>query len=370
MSGVAAYAIPALGDGNGSEFFVTGSAACAYDSNVFLLNKSPKGDVLTTLTPGIDFPFTSNSVTKGEFLFNEAFNFYSKYSDQNSSLANTSLTSAYDDDTIKASFDASFVQYAQNTEYARPAPPLAGQPPIMKLARWDATHGDVGVEDKLTQKTSLAIAGDFDRTKYKDAGYTSYDVVTVPVSAYFEVTPKLDLSARYEFRYTSEIYTNVNYNDNFVGLGARGELAPKLTGEFYVGAARRDFHGNAKSGNLFDVRSNFTYTFSPKTLIQFGVSRDFDTVATGDSVRYTAGNLSGTFNFTEAFSVNAGVSYRTTDFYVGGRSDKYFLGTGGLTYKFNSHASIAAGYTFRGNASNRPVGFSDNVLMIIASVRF
>ncbi len=287
MSGVAAYGIPALGDGNGTELFVTGSANFQYDDNIFLNNKNGKSDFLTTVTPGIDLPFSSNSITKGEFSYQEAFNFYSKYSDQNSSLANTSFVSSYDDDTIKASFDASFVQLAQNTEFAKA---------VNSLVRRDVTNADVSVEDKVSEKTSVAIGGDYNRTKYKLAAYTSDNVVRVPVSFYYEISPKLDLSARYEYRYTNFLNTSTNYYDDFVGLGARGELAPKLSGEFYVGAARRNFK-TGKNDNLFDIRSNFTYTFSPKTVIQFGVTRDFDTVATGDSVRESSANLGGTFNF-------------------------------------------------------------------------
>ena len=45
----AAYGIPALGNGSGTELFVTGSAGFQYDDNIFLNNKSPKDDFITTL---------------------------------------------------------------------------------------------------------------------------------------------------------------------------------------------------------------------------------------------------------------------------------------------------------------------------------
>ncbi len=60
-----------------------------------------------------------------------------------------------------------------------------------------------------------------------------------------------------------------------------------------------------------------------------------------------------------------------TSYYgVGSRQDKFFQGTVGVTYQFNTHASIAAGYTYRGNQSNQPVGFSDDVFSVVASLRF
>ena len=356
----AAYAVPALGDGNGTELFFTGSAGFQYDDNIFFRTNNAAGDYVTTLTPGIDLPFSTQSITKGELTYNEAFAFYSDHSDQNSSLANVKLVTSYDDEQIKAKFDASFVQLAQNSAILRSTG---------SLVRRDLTSADSSAELRLSEKSSVAVGGAFDRTKYKLPYFISDDVIRVPVSFYYEVSPKVDLSLRYQYRYTDQLKSPADNHDNFLGLGARGEFTAKLSGEFHIGAAKREFKQGG-SANLVDIDSTFTYTYSPKTVCQFGVARDFDTVATGSTVRYSSANLGMISNFTETFSGNLSVAYRATDYYGLNRSDKYWEGSAGLSYKFNAHASIAAGYTYRKNSSTSPVAFTDNVYNVVASFRF
>jgi len=360
LSSVACYGILPIGEGKGTELFVTGAVGFQYDDNIFLRTSNPAGDYVTTLSPGIDLPFSSDSITKGDLAFNEALAYYSNHSSQDSHLGNAKLTTSYDDDKIKASFDASFAQLAQNS------PTVVS---YSTLIRSDTTSAAANAEMKFTEKSSASVGATFGRTTYGIASFTGQDVIAVPFFYFYEVTPKVDMSLRYEYRYTDLLKSNADNTDNSVAVGARGEFTPKLSGNFNIGAVQRNFRQGGRV-NLLNFDSALTYTYSPKTLVQLGIARDFNSVATGSTVRTSSINLGVTSKFTESFSANIAASYMMTDYYSVNRSDKYWDGTAELKYQFNTHASLAAGYSHRMNSSSSPVGFSDNVFNVVASFRF
>jgi hypothetical protein len=360
ISGVAAYGVPSLGDGNGTELFVTGSAGVQYDDNIFLRSKNAVGDSLMTLTPGLELDYGSESITKGMLAYSEAFNFYASHTSQNSDLANVRLATSYDDQELKTKLDGSYVQLAQNTLGARA---------VGEIIRSDVTNADVGAEIKASEKSSFAITGSYKRTDFKQTQMVDSQIFSLPVEYYYKVTPKVDMSLFYEYRDTVQKGAAVNSIDNMLGLGARGEFTAKLSGEFHVGAARRNFSSGG-STTISNVASSFTYLYSPKTSFLFGIARDFDAVGSGTPVKFSSVNFGATSEITKTLSANVNVSYRMMDYIGTGESDKYFEGTVGATYHFNNHASIGVGYTFRGNSSNFPSGFSDNDFSAVASFRF
>ncbi len=173
----------------------------------------------------------------------------------------------------------------------------------------------------------------------------------------------------YFYRNTSQTGSLPQYTDNFLGLGARGDFTEKLSGEFHVGYVQRHLGSGGGNKGLPGVSSNFTYQYSPKTNVQVGISNDFENSATGVSQKVLSGSLGVRTEFEEGFSGSVSVSYRDLDYNTGER-DHYWEGTVGLQQQYNKYLSFMAGYTFRNNSSNLPVGFADNVFSISGSVRY
>lgn len=345
--------------GDGSALFVTGTLSGAYDDNIFLRSNNAKSDYLTTFSPGLELKYGQSALSQGLLAFNEDFNWYSSNSSQNSSLAHFNFLNNYDDGKTKSTLRASFDQLAQNNYNVR----TFGQ-----LVRRDLTNGFGRVEFRATEKSSLAIGAQYNKTDYKTAGFVTTEDFSIPVDYYYAIEPKLDLSVEYRYRRTTVAGSYPNSDDNFVGIGARGELAPKLSGEFHVGYTSRSFsHGSSQS--LPGVNANFTYQYSPKTTATLDLSNDFTYAGTGSSQKTFSTVLGVVTEFQPGLSGSVSVAYRDMN-YLSGERDHYWESTIGATQAYNKYVSVTAGYTHRKNNSNLPVGFADNVFTLSASLRY
>jgi polysaccharide biosynthesis protein VpsM len=359
-AGLSAPLMGALTLGDGSELFLNGTVGFQYDDNLFLRNTNAKGDYITTLTPGVEVQFGQNSLAKGSFIYNEAFTRYNSHSSQDSNLASVAFNTNYDDGKTKASFGASYNQVAQNTVDARLA---------AILVRRDITAVNGRGEWSLSDKTSFAAGANYNRTNYKTAGFVTSSDYSIPLDFYYEMMPKVDMSVEYKFRETDLSQNQPKYTDNFLGVGARGEFSPKLSGEYHIGYTQRHLGSGGSNESLLGVDSNFIYLFSPKTTVNLGVSNDFDNAATGVSQKVLSGTLGVQTQFEEGFSGNVAVSYRDLN-YNSGERDHYWETTVGLQQQYNKYLSFTAAYTYRNNSSNLPVGFADNVFSVSGSVRY
>jgi len=345
-----------------SALFVTGTVGFQYDDNIFLRSHNVEGDCITTFTPGIEYAFGVNSLTEGTFSYKEALVCFSQETSQNSNLASIALNDTYDDGRTKGSVNASFNQYAQNSVYVREA---------SSLVHTDVTDAAAQGEWRLSEKTAFAVGGAFDRTAYKQTGFVTYNQSSLPVDAYFGVTPKVDLSLDYRYRQNSLAGNYPSFQDNFLGVGARGDFTGKLSGRFDVGYTQR--HSQSGSDQtLLGADSSFTYLLTPKTSINAGVTNDFSNTAIGTSEKDFSVTVGARTDFEGGLSASALVTYRDLRFRRSAveERDHYWDGTVGIGYQASKYVSFQAGYTLRSNSSNDPVGFTDNVFSVSGSVRF
>jgi len=361
LSGTASYGIPAWGDGKGTELFVTGTAGGQYDDNIFLRTNNAKSDYIATLTPGLQLLFGQGTDLSGSLTYGETFSFFQDNTSQNSSLANVSFLSSFNDQKLKATCNASFVQMAQNSYSARA---------YGYLIRRDVANGLANAEVKVSEKTSVAVGGVYDRTEYKMKPFVNNEIYRIPAHFYYELTPKSDLDILFQYRNTTQKGSALDSHDYLVGLGARGEFTAKLSGEFHAGAAARHY-SNGSDTTLTNIGSSLVYTYSPKTLFQFGLSRDFDAVGSGTPVTSNMVNVSGSSEFTKTVTGIAMFTYRQMDYYQTGQTDKYWEGTLAAKYKFNNYVSLDAGVTHRHNGSTAAgAEFNDNVFTVSVSARY
>ena len=344
----------------GSELFLTGTVSQQYDDNIFLRTNNAKSDSITTFTPGFDLKFGQNAPGKGSLTFGEALSYYASHSSQNSNLASVVFNTIYDDGKTKGTFNASYNQVAQNSVDVRLAD---------TLVRRDLTDVNGRGEWSLSDKTSFAVGGAYDRTDYKQSQFVSNDQFSIPVDFYYELAPKYDLSVDYRYRKTDLNHNLPGFTDNFIGVGARGRFTELLTGEYHFGYTQRNIGSGGGNQSLFGVDSSFTYLCTPKTTVQLGVSNDFGSSATGVSQKILSGTLGVSTQFEEGFSGSGAVSYRDLD-YATHERDHYVEGTLGVQYKVNQYVSLAAAYTYRNNSTNVHTDFTDNVFSISGTLRY
>ena len=346
-----------------SDFFFTGVASAQANDNVFLSHTNAKSDTIFDLTPGLEFDFGKNSLTKGMFSINEDFQIYGSESSLNTGLTNAAFTSAYDDNKTKLNLNASYHIADQATRDVH----LVGV-----LVKRDLYHAEALGEDAVTEKTSVGAGVVYDDTQYKHTGYTNWEWIKVPLKYYYEVEPKLDLSAGFTYKDNQLGTGGVNSNEYFYNVGARGEFTPKLTGELSVGYEQIQFAKGVKSKNGVGVDSNFTYAYTPKTTVTFGVSNDFGYSASGGS-SYRIFGLNGGVStaINDQWKANAQLSYNHYDYISTTEKDDFYNGQLGATYIINVYLSVTGAYTYTEDSSNITAdSFTNNIFSISASLRF
>jgi len=365
LAGTGASAAPLLAVGDNAQLFFTTAAAVKSDDNIYLNNKGAVSDTIWSLQPGLELDFGHNASTQGRLSYAEDFLRYTSHSTQNKSLANVGLVSGYSDGKSKLDFNASYVELAQNDVTI----------PGFIVDR-NLTDIKLSGETAVSQKTAVGVGVAYDKTAYGPASYIGTEEYSVPLDAYFEITPKLQASAGYRYRTVSFSHSIPDAKDNFFNVGARGEFTPKLTGQLRVGYNTRSMSGQAKQNGL-GVDSGFTYAFSEKTGINFGMTNDFNASAFGQSTKDRNLFINADNKIDDQWSWNVGLSYRTIDYPVGrsgvaiATTDNYLEGSVGVAYVYNTHLNFQAGYLRRHNSSDlSSATFSNNVFSLGANIRY
>ncbi len=345
--------------GDNAELFLTGAVAIRFDDNIFLDSANEQDDLIWSVTPGLDLVFGKGSATQGNAYYREEFLQYSDANDQDTSLSSLGVNSAYNGGKSQFDLSATYAQVSQNDNNVR----LTGD-----LVRREVTHFHAKPEFSVTQKSSLAIGVTYDRTNYKPASFSDHGAWALPIDYYSEYSPKLDLSIGYRYRDNDISGTGIDSTDSFFNIGARGEFTPKLTGQVRVGFNQRDLDAGGDSSE-FGYDADLTYAMSDKTSYRFNLSNDFGYAGTGESTKNFTLGLQASNKFTEQLSMNAGLSFRATEYPA--RDDDYYEGQIALTYIYNANVNFGASFVHRNNDSTLTgIDFSNNVFSFGANIRY
>jgi len=356
---ISSKAAPFMAVGDNAELFVTAAAAVQVDSNIYLDANNAKNDTVFSLTPGLDLVFGNGSATTGDVYYREEIRRYNTNTVQNTDLASVGFKGNYTNGVTKADFNGSYAELAQNDNIVKATGDLVHR----KLT-------DVGghVEFGISEKTSLSIGSQYEKTDYAPVTYIDSSILTFPVNVYYQASPNLDWSVGYQYRNTDLSGAAISSKDNYFSLGARGEFTPKLTGEVRFGYTDRSYDIGSNQ-SLLGVNANLAYAYSEKTTYAFNFSNDFGSSAFGDSTKNTVFGLTANNRFSEQWYVMAGVTYNQIKY--PSRTDKFVQGQAAVTYVYNNILNFSASLTLRNNSSDVSAAeFSENVFSIGANVRY
>lgn len=357
---ISSKAAPFMAVGDNAELFVTAAAMIQSDDNIYL-GASGEDDTVFNFTPGVDLVFGKGSNTTGNVYFREEIRRYSSNSQQDTELANVGVTANYSNGLTKANFNASYAEVAQNQ---------VGATLTSDIARRDVTTVGGKTEFSISEKTSLSVGLNFNKTAYVPVAFTDSDILSIPIDVYYEASPKLFWSLGYSYRNSKLSGSADDNQDHFLNLGARGEFTPKLTGQVKVGYTQRSFD-RAGNQSLFGLDGSLAYQYSEKTNFNFTASNDFGNAGTGDSTKNFTLGASVTNKLTEQWSINAGLNRRSIDYPT--RTDDYIEGNVGATYVYNSYVNFTASYIYRDNSSDSATSgseFTNNVFALGANIRY
>jgi len=349
-----AYAAPFLAIGDGAELFATGTLGVRADDNIFLA-KNATSDTIFDITPGAEITFGKDAQLKGSLTLVDAFSNYSSHSGLNTNLFSGDFVTNYDDGKLKLGFDAGYHELNQNTVDNR------------GLTRRDVSNLAGNFETEISEITSIGGGVTYTHTRYKRAGYGDSDDTTVPLNFYYKMTPKLDVSAGYQYRdYTTTVGSDSK--DNYLNVGARGEFTPLLTGQFRIGYLDRKISGS-NSFNMLGLDGSLSFALTPKSTLQLTASNGPDTAPQGQQEKNFALGASINIALDDQWSVNGGINYRAINY--GTRTDDYTEGTLGASYTVNAYIKVIGTYVYRTNSSVLTSSqFTNNVFSLAGNLRY
>lgn len=344
-----------------ASLFVTADASLAYNSNVLLSNTGEKSDEVYDITPGLLAVWGQGSDMKGQLSVAEDFNGYFSNTGLNADLFRGDFQSKYDDGATKVDAAGFFHQVDQATRDVR-----GGN----SLVHRDVSNAVLSGESAIDAKNSVKLGFSYDDTQYKTSAYTDWQQDQVFADYYFKVEPKLDLSAGLTYKDNQLGSGGLNSTEYYYNVGARGELAPKLTGEFSVGYNTIELsHRSTRSG--LGLESKFTYSVDEKTNIFFGANNDNG--YGGDGNAYKNFGINGGFEtaVSDQIKLGATLSYARYGYTTELRTDEFYQGQVNATYIVSKLISLTAAYAYAENSSTASGGsFTDNIFTISAKIRY
>lgn len=376
------FAAPLAGN---AAFHAKADVTVRHDDNVYLSKTNPTSDEIVSISPGVEFSFGQNSLAHGSLGYDVEFLRYVHGSAPSARLNHVLADFGYSSANLSLSAVGSYNQAYQNNRDVL----VAGN---SALVRSNSLSLSAAGEGSFTPKTSLKTGASYTRTEYPvaaagpnsttPASLIGNKIFNVPLSLYYKVTPKVDLSAGTTYSSVKPENGGPGGHDLYYNAGSRGEFTPKLTGEFSIGYRKR--HGdNGTNDSLVGYNGAFNYEVTPKTALTLSFGRDFSTSATGESLHNSSYGLKLSTSFTPQWDAGLSVLYRQVDYGLQffralpsapprERKDNYWEETLSTSYLFSSWLTTTAGYTLRNNSSaNNPgVEFSNHLLSLMMTLRY
>jgi hypothetical protein len=363
-------AAPFMAVGSSAEIFVTATAGIDFNDNVTLGNdyvaagqSAPSNPILNEtvfkFAPGLSYEFGKNALMSGRLAYVESFESYSDSSDLDSALSDVSFNAKHSDGGSTTTAKASFKQLNQNS--------VDLQSPI--LSRRDVVNFGGEHEMDLSAKSSLLFGFDYTDTDYNQTSFADRSVTEIPLRYFWDMNAKVDISLAVRYRETSSDFAGTGSNDLFYSIGARGDFTRKLSGFFRVGLTDRNLDVGSDRSSL-GLNSDFTYRYSEKTQLTFGLSNDFGTSGVGDSQENFDVFVGFRANITPEFTLTSRISRREIDYFTRA-SDTFIQGSIGGEYTVNEYFQLLGRLNLQDNASGVVGGDFDNaVFSLSAKLRY
>jgi hypothetical protein len=367
---------PRLQWGNSASLAATLTVSSRYDDNVFLRPRGGSaakvGDTILAVTPGLDFQFGQDSLTRGSIEYRNAFTRYADGTSPSAALSSAAAAVAFDNGSLSTGARASFDQIYQNSSFEAARQGNA-------ILRRDVLTGAASLEAKVLTRTRVRAGVAFDDNTYKSPGFIGTRSLAWPLNVYLEATPRLALSLGSTFTRVTPDGVGASVNDAYYNIGFRGALFSRLNGELSVGYRSRD-SGSRGREETFGFDGRLAYDPSEKSRFTLSLTRDFGAGAFGESTTNNSAALRYAVDPTPRWQFSAGVAYRESEFgstvfaqrvVSQAREDTAWEGSLLASFMVTSWISVAAEYSLRHNASTvTAANVTNNLLGLSLTLRY
>jgi hypothetical protein len=338
----------------------------SYDDDIYLTKDDVRGDVVTTLTPGV-YGYIGNDEYTAMGFYEADVLIYSRYWQE--SRVNQTIGGRVDlfkQGRIKLSLQDSL----------RPTTDPASSE-IAPFTKRVNNNFSANARYDLSPKTTLAVNYDQYLQYYVTDGYKQFSYIqhTIAPTFYYHLTPKISLTGEYDLGITNYM-GGANYNSLFnqARAGIEGTLSPKsrvyLRGGYQY---RRYYNSDTKNTQAFVMQLGYDYLISPKTTLQVVGSSDINESVWNFNSFYKSYNLYASLTYHMLYNIDIKVNgiYILSDYphevnTVDGmrkRCDNLYGAGANIHYNLRTWMSAYAGYDYKFRNSNiRDVEYADNII--------
>jgi len=350
-------------------------ASVVYQSNVFLLNTDfiPRiSDTYLLFSPGVELRIAQHGSASAVLRYQHSFKMYKHYSELDGDYSDLSLTARYNPGRIMTS---GYARYRQESSADADGAIIGVRGRLI-----DRDHTDYGasLRYEITQLTSVGTGVSYSKTDYdNDELYTDHSSISVPVTLYYRVRPKIDLTAGLRYRdvdTSDSTGQNPDYRDTYYFVGAVGELfTPVLYADVSVGVQERTYRGLQQDRSSATYNISFIYTGDVKRTYYATLARDYRTSAIGGTTyTFSSGAIGARYQMTNQIGFNAGLTYGESRYQFSPRAEDMWIFQLGATYNPNEYVSLAVRYEYT-DVEGKTLGsatYQNSQVRVSASLRY
>ncbi len=367
---MAANAAPLVSIGDQTDIFFRGAVLGNYNSNVTYANTNKIDDYAGTLRLGLEANYGKTSKFKANFTYYEDFTKYVDNHEFNCNLAHIAANASYVESNWSVGAHFTFDQNRQNDADTTVA---NNEGWLVRNNYWTA---GAKAQYDFSEKVYGTVAFNWTETEYtgqwKDI-YHSHNTYSVPVSVLYRVTQKIAVGLSYQYRNTEYFDGRGDAparDDHFIGATVTGEIAPKMTCEFYLGAQNYKVDGGEDTWTMA-TNLKLGYEVSEKCGVYVLAARDFGSSATGSTTTYTYGEGGVNYFFNPKVVGTASLRYTTTDYEMYNRTDDTIWTRVGISYLPNKFVTLGINYNYLNNSSDINTGnYNQHLISFNASLRY
>lgn len=351
----------------GSLHFV-GDLGIVYEDNVFRASTDKEADTRLEFAPGLELKLSQGAATSTTVRYLHRFTLYEDLNELDSDFSEFDFDTSYDSGATVAKLYVRYKEDYTSTFDLDDTSDVFGA-----LILRDVMSMGGSLKKDLSELTAVKAALDYKNVDYNDNFYTGYESFTVPVTYFYQIRPKVDLTAGARYRFT-DTDTPTEYHDWYAYVGAVGELfSPVVYADFTVGYQKR----NAKFSNA-DAESpayklTLYYLGDAKATHYATISRDYRTSSIqAQAYAATVLQLGSRYSLTEALSVNGALLFGENDYEESVRKEDILMFIAGATYSPNDYISLKATYSYRDidGANEFSSSYTANEIRVMASLRY
>lgn len=361
--GATLNASPLMTIGDEVDVFLLGSVKGSWNSNIYSSDKKVD-DYILTLKAGAEAAYGRNSNFKANVKFYELFQRYLGNAVNNTQLANVFANVSYTEERWNVAANFSYQQFSSSSDDLI-ASGLSGEL-TEGLVNYDKINAGIKGAYNFTDKLSANLGFNWERVTYGNYTnqYSDRDVYSLPVSLFYSVTEKIQAGLTYQYRYTEyeggSVSSALNYGnettDHYAGVTVRGEIAPKLSTEIFLGYTHRDMGGvvtgGSDSDSTFAFSARFDYLATEKLRTYVKASRDMGNGASRQTSVNTGVEIGANYAFSDKISSFASARYFYSDYKNQNRNDDNYMLSLGTTWKPIQNTYVTAAYRYLDNSSN------------------